>query len=59
MENNKFIGKVYIIGQYAYDIQSLEFCGEFIKVVGKYSFEDEIYTFYLPSRSSIIKLYNN
>lgn len=59
MGNNDFIGKISVIGDWFYEFTSIEFHGEFIKIIGRKCSLDELKTYYLPSSRSIIKLYGD
>lgn len=59
MENNNFIGKISVIGDWFYEFTSIEFYGEFIKIIGRNCSSDEIKTYYLPSSRSVIELYED
>lgn len=59
MENDKFIGKITVIDDWFYEFKSIDFHGEFIKIIGRKLSNDEIRTYYLPSSRSIIKLYED
>lgn len=57
MENNKFVGKINVIEGHSYEFKTLDFHGEFIKIVGRDLRDLEIRTYYLPSSRSVITLY--
>ena len=59
MENNKFVGNIKVIEGHFYEFKTLDFHGEFIKIVGRDLRNFEIKTYYLPSSRSIITLYNS
>jgi hypothetical protein len=59
MENNKFVGTIEVIEGHHYEFKTLDFNGEFIKIVGRDLRNSEIRTYYLPSSRSVIKLYGD